>query len=254
MAVGFAHGVLNTDNMSLLSITIDYGPFGFLDAYDPTFTPNHSDDEGRYSYAHQPSIFKWNLARLADALEPIVSTEDAQSMVVFLENFDIMYKNEFSKEMRLKLGVPQHPDEDRLVRMLVFMMESQRADMTQTFRQLGEIDLDTVELAECWALQSLSQHAKFQEFISLYKKIRDESNVSESERKATMARSNPRYVLRNWMAEAAIRQAETDDFQLTRTLLRILRNPYEMDQEAEQLGFSKPPPCWSKSLRVSCSS
>ena len=93
-AVGFAHGVLNTDNMSLLSVTIDYGPFGFLDAYDPSFVPNHSDDEGRYSFANQAPVFKWNLASLARALNPLLDAEDRPKLAAILDGFDAAYQEQ----------------------------------------------------------------------------------------------------------------------------------------------------------------
>ena len=256
MLHGFTHGVLNTDNMSLLSITIDYGPFGFLDSYNPSFIPNHSDDEGRYSYANQPKIFKWNLACLARALQPILSLEEQKEAASTISLFDDIYQQQFAAHFRRKLGLTQQSQhESRLFQLLLDMMQLRRADFTETFRQLGQINLNSIELGEeHWALNSVSMHPTFGEFIDLYKEIAKETGVSEEERRTLMNSVNPRYVLRNWMAEAAIRQAEKDDFHLTTLLLEILTKPYEKNDEAEALGFTKPPPDWACSLRVSCSS
>lgn len=256
MACGFTHGVLNTDNMSLLSITIDYGPFGFLDSYNPLFVPNHSDDEGRYSYVNQPKIFKWNLACLARAIQPILTVDEQKQIAEVITQFDQMYQDQYTANFRRKLGLLKpNKDEAKLLQLLLDAMQQRRADFTQTFRQLGQIDLNNIVLDEGhWALNSISTHPNFGEFIELYQRIVNETEVSEEERRTIMNSANPQYVLRNWMAEAAIRQAEKDDFHLTNLLLQILRNPYVKDAEAETLGFSKPPPDWACSLRVSCSS
>jgi len=255
MAVGFTHGVLNTDNMSLISITIDYGPFGFLDAYDPSFIPNHSDDYGRYSYENQPAIFKWNMTRLAMALEPLLSNTQTAEMAETVKKYDSLYRGLFLDAFRKKLGLTAaSPDEEKLIQLLLDIMDSQRADFTQTFRQLGLLDLEEPDVSQHWALLAINQHVHFDEFLQLYRKILADLKISEKERRSLMKASNPQYVLRNWMAEAAIRQAESDDFHLTNVLLKVLKNPYEVDAEAEQLGFSKPPPNWSCSLKISCSS
>ena len=258
-AVGFAHGVLNTDNMSLLSVTIDYGPFGFLDAYDPSFVPNHSDDEGRYSFANQAPVFKWNLASLARALSPLLDAEDRPKLAAILDGFDAAYQEQLVGHFGRKLGLTTNSaDLARLVQMLLDTMEATRADFTQTFRQLSRIDLTAAPIPDdLWAVKALAVHPTFAEFLSLYRQLAAEAGLSETDRRTTMDKTNPQYVLRNWMAEWAIRAAEKEnggDWIPTRTLLRILRRPYEVDPEAEALGFSGPPPAWSCSLRVSCSS
>lgn len=242
--------------MSLLSITIDYGPFGFLDSYNPSFVPNHSDDEGRYSYLNQPKIFKWNLACLADALQPLLSAEEQKQTADIINRFDEIYLEQFMSIFRRKLGLSRPAkDEVGLIQLLLDIMQQGRADFTQTFRQLGDIHLDNIELSEeHWALHSVSNHRRFSEFIGVYQASLKETQTSEEERHRIMNNVNPQYVLRNWMAESAIRQAEKGDFHLTNLLLKVLRKPYEKDDEAEALGFSKPPPDWACSLRVSCSS
>lgn len=257
MACGFTHGVLNTDNMSLLSVTIDYGPFGFLDSYDPAFIPNHSDDEGRYSYNNQPKIFKWNMARLADALQPLIQTnEHEQLLSEKTDEFDRIYKKEFLTIFRRKLGlIKPAADDVQLIQKLLDLMHLRRADFTQTFRQLGQIDIFNLKLDDKhWALKGLSNHQNFGEFIDMYKRAANEIGITDEQRRAVMNETNPQYVLRNWMAESAIRKAMADDFHLANVLLRVLRNPFSEDEEAEGLGFSNPPPSWSCTLRVSCSS
>ena len=209
MAVGFAHGVLNTDNMSLLSITIDFGPFGFLDSYEPNFIPNHSDDEGRYSYSNQPAVFKWNMARLADALSPLTSEQDQQAIKAILDDFHLIYERHFVAAFRRKLGLksnaqaPKSGDQEQkqillLLEMLFEMMTNQRADFTQTFRQLASIDLkETSDFSAHWALNSLSKHRNFDAFLDLYRELIRDANVSEEERQSTMNSCNPQYVLFN---------------------------------------------------------
>ena len=248
--------MLNTDNMSLLSITIDYGPFGFLDEYEPHFIPNHSDDEGRYSYQNQPAVALWNLSRLADALGPLVNDEGAAAIRQVLQDYADAYKSRYLSEFTRKLGLTEVLDgDDALIKLLLDMMEVRRGDFTQTFRQLGQIDVfQTKDFEPFWALNLLSGHRNFSRFFDMYRERLTRSQVDDVQRRSAMNAVNPQYVLRNWMAEAAIRQAESDDFDLTRVLLRVLRNPYQVDAEAEKIGFSKPPPSWSKSLRVSCSS
>lgn len=134
-------------------------------------------------------------------------------------------------------------------------MHYQRTDFTQTFRQLGQIDIFDFNLQDRhWALKGLSKHRNFGEFIDMYKRVVNEIGITDDQRRALMNRKNPQYVLRNWMAEAAIKEATQGNFELTNVLLRVLRNPFTVDDEAEALGFSKPPPSWSCMLRVSCSS
>ena len=157
-----------------------------------------------------------------------------------------------------KLGLTS-PSSDlaRLVQMLLDTMEATRADFTQTFRQLSRIDLTAAPIPDdLWAVKALAVHPTFVDFRSLYRQLAAEAGLSETDDNG-QNKSAVQYVLRNWMAEWAIRAAEKDDggdWIPTRTLLRILRRPYDVDPEAEALGFSGPPPAWSCSLRVSCSS
>uniref|UniRef100_A0A8C1Q3A6 Selenoprotein O n=1 Tax=Cyprinus carpio TaxID=7962 RepID=A0A8C1Q3A6_CYPCA len=203
MSVGFAHGVCNTDNFSLLSITIDYGPFGFMESYDPNFVPNTSDDEGRYSIGAQANVGLFNLQKLLE------------------------------------------------------LMEDTGADFTMTFRQLSEVTMSQLQTGSIppsmWALSDLLSHEYFRDWVQLYLKRLMESD-SDAARQHRMQGVNPRYVLRNWMAESAIRKAEKNDFSEVALLQKTLTEPFVEQEEAERAGYSSKPPSWAQQLRVSCSS
>lgn len=135
-AVGFAHGVLNTDNMSILGLTIDYGPFGFVEAYSPHFTPNHSDDEGRYDLGNQANIGRWNLERLARALRPLLPPDRQPELEMVLASYSRTYEEQRLNLFRRKLGLAgTEPEDGELVELLLESMELTEADFTQTFRQ-----------------------------------------------------------------------------------------------------------------------
>ena len=144
LSVGFAHGVMNTDNMSVASVTIDYGPFGFVDEYSPDFVPNTSDDTGRYDLESQASVGLWNLQKLAVALAPlVVDDEKRKQFDAVLDNYKRVYQSHFARLFRAKLGLKTDGDEDlKLVGSLLAAMETKYADFTQTFRDLSEISLD----------------------------------------------------------------------------------------------------------------
>lgn len=258
MSVGFTHGVLNTDNLSLASITIDYGPFGFLDSYDPNFIPNHSDDGGRYDYESQPSICLWNLGRLAVALTPILSNTKHEQLQYILAGFLESYKVEHTKLFCQKIGLTFDPnkldEEIELVDLLMKAFFASSADFNQSFRDMSETDLDSWESSKKWALGKLNQVKKFKVFMEAYKKRLERENIPETTRMERMQQVNPRYILRNWIAQKAIEQAENGDFEMVKLLYKILSNPYVENKEAEKQGFAGPVPNWSKDLVVSCSS
>ena len=146
-AVGFAHGVLNTDNMSIASVTIDYGPFGFLDEYKPGFTPNHSDDDGRYDFQSQAGIGRWNLAKLAIALRPLLSAGNQNNLeTLLIKGYWPVYNAKLLELWRAKLGlVTEEEGDGALVELLLATMEVVEADFTQTFRDLAEVSLEDLE-------------------------------------------------------------------------------------------------------------
>ena len=258
-AVGFAHGVCNTDNFSLLSITIDYGPFGFMDDYDPDFVPNTSDDEGRYSFSNQPRVGFYNLQKLGDALSSLLESGVESA----LRGYPLVFNEVYMELMRRKLGLVGREERDEaLVILLLQLMQATKADYTITFRELSETILHNLvrgNLPEtAWATSKLCLHPKWSIWVTLYAaRVRDSHPVvsyAEGLRMQEMQAANPCYVLRNWMAERAIQLAEHGDFSEIYQLYQVLRKPFERQSEGETTGYSRPPPPWSLTLRVSCSS
>uniref|UniRef100_A0ABI7YMQ5 Selenoprotein O n=1 Tax=Felis catus TaxID=9685 RepID=A0ABI7YMQ5_FELCA len=218
MSVGFAHGVCNTDNFSLLSITIDYGPFGFMEAYNPDFVPNTSDDEGRYKIGNQANIGIFNLNKLLQALNPILDPRQRQLAAQILEGYPVLYYTRFRELFKAKLGLlGETKGDDDLIAFLLHLMEKTAADFTMTFRQLSEITQSQLQELnipqQFWALNMISKHKLFPAWVSQYLlRLKSNVNDSDSERRKRMTTVNPRYVLRNWMAESAVRKAERNDF------------------------------------------
>jgi len=259
-AVGFAHGVMNTDNMSIMSVTIDYGPFGFVDEYNPRFIPNHSDDSGRYDLESQVNIGLWNLDKLAVAMRPLVSPDTRSQMEIVLKGYGVKYQEVWSKLFRQKLGLLSdggEEDED-LINTLLEVMESIDADFTQTFRDLSELSLDDLvsfKIPESsWGLHQCLKNKKIKDFLALYGARLKKEGREDEHRMSDMQTINPRYILRNWIAQRAIELAENDDFSEVQFLLDLLNNPYNINKIAEEKGYANPPPGWSKKLAVSCSS
>ncbi|XP_055340048.1 protein adenylyltransferase SelO, mitochondrial-like [Paramacrobiotus metropolitanus] len=255
-SVGFAHGVCNTDNFSLLSITIDYGPFGFLDAYDPNFIPNSSDDEGRYAYKKQPEVGFFNLNKLREAMLPLI--QSPAQLDAALEKYWNRFYRAYNREFMKKFGViREHQDSQKLIAVFLDILTATGADFTASFRQLNLLLLaeDVVQIpTDAWALHKASRHKKWNYFTSLYRNIALDIRLSDSERINVINSTNPVYILRNWMAQQAIMTAEQDDFSEVNDLWQILRTPYTEQAYAEKRGFSRESPKWAKYLKVSCSS
>ena len=237
-AVGFAHGVMNTDNMSILGLTLDFGPFGFMDAYDPHFICNHTDEQGRYSVINQPGIAHWNLRALAVALSRVVPSE---ALVEELKKFEAHFAGHYRLLMRAKLGLTREDeDDDRLIGALLAAMAKGRADYTLTFRQLPRADVDWLDRfgaarddAEAWRIRWRTR--------------------TQGEDLSGLDRVNPKYILRNWVAETVIRAAEDHgDLAPLEQVFCLLQSPYDENPEAE--AFASPPPPDLCDLEVSCSS
>lgn len=257
--LGFAHGVLNTDNMSMASVTIDYGPFGFVDAYQPGFTPNHSDDMGRYDLQSQGNIGSWNLEKLATALKPLLSQENQRSLDMVMAGYEDTLTRHQHTLWRKKLGLEEEREGDTaLVENLLDIMAVVGADFTQTFRDLSELRIEDLEVGEipstAWGLNQCFKHKEAGAFLKMYTDRVKKEKGTEEERRQRMGGRNPRYVLRNWMAQAAIEMAEKDDFSEVQFLHTLLQDPFTINREAEALGYSSPPPAWAARLAVSCSS
>jgi len=263
-SVGFAHGVLNTDNVSVLGLTIDYGPFRFADEFDKNMTPNSSDDERRYSYNRQPAVMEENLSHLLAALSNLMTFQEYRDAENALKTFRVVYQQEYMQAFQRKLGLSsvQLANEDEtLISQLLSIMADQKADFTATFRQLSDISLHALLKMKSknvknlpWALQQLAQHSSYSSWLVRYAKRLKQTGVSDSERRSVMQRANPHYVLRNWMAQQAINAAETNDFSIIHLLQTILTKPFEEQSAAELMGYSSRPPLWFRNITVSCSS
>ena len=346
--VGFCHGVLNTDNMSILGLTIDYGPFGFLEYFDKNNICNNSDSDGRYSYAKQPEMCKWNCEQLAKALSPFAALSKTKPIT---DEFDQLYSKFYLAKMRNKLGLRKPLETDReFIEDLFDTLQVVRADFTIFFRSLHAISLTgdcAFEFLRCsrpvkneerdqysdWveyvidnsagvedlllkmkpkyppeALQKLvyilqnqpemlmfynispeSIHREIEKieeiarlkdlepkelrkenetvlrvwlnkYLDRLKKEIPENATAEEieklnkERETLMIKTNPKYILRNYIAQQAIEQAENDDFTLANQILDLLADPYGLKDVEDVHGFSGKPPSWALKLKVSCSS
>jgi serine/tyrosine/threonine adenylyltransferase len=252
-AVGFAHGVLNTDNMSILGLTLDYGPFGFMEDFDPGFICNHSDEQGRYAFDRQAEICYWNLACLAQGLLPLVPKEG------LLETLN-KYGDEFNRQMHqlmcAKLGLRDATDDDRNLWIdLMNLLAKRRADYTIFFRNLGDfantVDADNHGLREMFC--DPADWADWTAWAGRYRQRLAAERSEDDERRERMNRVNPRFILRNYLAQTAIDKAvNAKDFSEIDCLLGVLRRPF--DEQPGLEGYSRPSPEWGKHLVVSCSS
>lgn len=242
MRVGFVHGVMNTDNMSILGLTIDYGPYGWLDVYDPNWTPNTTDNQHRrYRFSQQPGIALWNLNRLAEALSPVSS-----NLTKSLEGFREVFLSEWEKMMSAKLGLTTFKAE--LVMQLDSLLQMQETDMTLFYR----------ELADCTE-KGVPQNCFYQELQSETRRVL-EKWVSEwrsfSPDSALMNRTNPIFLVRNYLAQEAIDDLTKGDDRKLKALELALRTPYELNPQT-QLFIGKRPE-WARSKAgcsaLSCSS
>lgn len=249
-AVGFCHGVMNTDNMSILGLTLDYGPFGFLDAYDPEHICNHSDDSGRYAYRNQPEIGRWNLYCLGQALMPLIGEVETAETV--LKTYPQLYATAWSAAMRAKLGLRASlPQDQSLCDQLLALLAGQHIDFTIFFRTLGSLRLD--DASHDAPLRDLfPDRAAFDAWAVLYRERLRQENSDDPTRKRAMNRVNPKYILRNHLAETAIQRAQDKDYSEITRLAGILRAPF--DEHPGQESAAGLPPDWASGLAVSCSS
>jgi len=252
-AVGFCHGVMNSDNMSLLGLTIDYGPYGFLDGFDAGHICNHSDHAGRYAYANQPEIGLFNLQCLAQTLLPLL---DRDTAIAALHGYQAQFEAAHLARFREKLGLATAEDkDDGLLDALFDLMQANRTDWTIFWRRL--CDFDSCPEAQNAPLRDLFlDRPAFDTWAADYQaRLQREASVEgeqQAERQARMRRVNPKYILRNHLAEQAIRSAQTGDFNEIETLRRLLARPY--DEQPEFAAYAGFPPDWANTLSVSCSS
>lgn len=246
-AVGFCHGVMNTDNMSIMGLTLDYGPYGFMDGFRLAHVCNHSDSEGRYSWNRQPSVALWNLYRLGGSLHTLVQDVDALRAV--LDEFEGVFTQAFHERMGAKLGLAAwRPADEPLLDDLLKLMDANQADFTLTWRRLADavlgerapfqdLFIDRAAASD-WLDRLLARHA--------------EDGRAAAEVAAAMNRVNPLYVLRNHLAEEAIRAAKAGDATEIGTLMTLLRDPFTARAGCEK--YAGLPPDWANGIEVSCSS
>ncbi len=249
-SVGFCHGVLNSDNMSILGLTLDYGPFGFMDGFNAAHICNHSDHTGRYAWHQQPEIGLWNLHCLAQAL---LSLADKEALTDVLRQYQPYFEKAFAEQLRQKLGFHTWQDEDwDLTSRLLELMQRSATDWTLFWRALSTFDADSNP-----GNQSLRNffidREEFDAWSNDYRARLAQENNQQVERAPRMNLVNPVYVLRNHLAEIAIRQAvQKQDFSEIEQLRRCLAEPF--DEREEFAHYASSPPDWANELSVSCSS
>lgn len=247
-AVGFCHGVMNTDNMSILGLTIDYGPFQFMDGFDPDHLSNHSDTSGRYSYKRQPQVAHWNLFALAQALLPLIGEPD--DAMAALEPFKTLFPAELDKRMAAKLGFGEASEVSRTFgNEILSLMASERTDYPIFWRRwaqyLNGASVDTLR-------DMFLDRAALDLFLDRFQQATSH-DVPFQELGANRAlQSNPSVVLRNYLCEQAIALANQKDFSMVQQLLAVLENPFK--EHPEHAAWSGFPPDWASSIQISCSS
>ena len=245
-AVGFCHGVMNTDNMSILGLTLDYGPFQFLDAFVPGHICNHSDHHGRYAYNRQPNIAYWNLFCLAQALLPLI--EDQDTALAALESYKTVFPDAFMAQMHKKLGLTQAQESsEALVEPLLQLLAQNAVDYTIFWRRLSH----AVAQGQFEPVRDLfADRAAFDAWLLSYSELlalEDKALAAD-----LMLNSNPKFVLRNHLGEQAIRAAKGGDFSELATLQRLLERPF--DEHPGHEAYADFPPDWASSISISCSS
>ena len=251
--VGFTHGVLNSDNMSILGLTIDYGPFGFLDSYQSNFVCNHSDELGRYAYDQQPRVGLFNLSCLAQAMLPLIDADSgeaaAEQAKQLLGDYQPAYLEHYYRGMASKLGLQDFQEGDQdLFSMLFATMEGQ-IDFTHFFRALCDFE----ETGNNDQIRDLFlRREQFDDWSQNYLDRLSNQGADADARRQSMLATNPKYILRNYLAQQAITRAEGGDFSDVDELRSVLQNPFDEQPGAER--YAEEPPDWARHLDLSCSS
>ena len=259
--VGFVHGVMNTDNMSILGLTIDYGPYGWIDNFDLHWTPNTTDAEGlRYCFGRQPAIARWNLQRLAEALGSVIT--DHSMLSDGLAQFDQTFAQAMGDMLAAKLGLTGwHESDSSMVDQLFALMTESEVDMTIFFRHLADLDVSAPDLSVLRpafydSVKMKHYRERWDAWFAQYCQRVMTAPFDIEERKAVMNRTNPCYVLRNYLAQQAIDAATTGDYQPLQTLMQVMREPYQ--ERPEWASYAEKRPDWAKQKAgcsmLSCSS
>ena len=251
--VGFTHGVMNSDNMSILGLTIDYGPFGFLDSYQSAFVCNHTDQQGRYAYDQQPRVGLFNLSCLAQALLPVIDENDgdgaAEQAKQKLVEYQGLYTQYYEAGMRGKLGLVETGENDSELFEALFKAMEGQVDFTIFFRALCDFD----ESTEDYLLRdSFIHRIQFDQWADSYSQRLRAEGQDRATRQVAMRSVNPKYILRNYLAQTAISKAEDGDSSEVDQLYQLLTKPF--DEQPEREDYAQEPPDWAKTLDLSCSS
>lgn len=247
-AVGFIHGVMNTDNMSILGETLDYGPFGFMEAYDPGYVCNHSDDKGRYAYNQQPLIGLWNCNALAHAFSKLLPVEALREA---LQQYEPLFIESLLELQRKKLGLTTaQPADQVLIDDFLSLMAADRVDYTSAFRHLSHFSVQDSQSA----IRDLFINRKAcDDWLSRYRSRLNEESVTEEARKRAMLATNPKYILRNYMAEIATQKARKEnDFSDIQQIRQLLTDPFSERPDMED--YAGLPPDWASDLFIGCAS
>jgi len=248
---GFAHGVMNTDNLNITGSTLDFGPYGFMERFRPNWINNHSDYQGRYTYQQQPSIGHWNLWTWLNNLIPLCpaggdKAQWKEDLAKCLEHFEPAFLEHYTLGLCQKMGLPSlHKDSFDCAMAFLRVLQSEQLDYTQSFIRLQNKQYELIK-------DDCLDRRQFEGFLAQYHGIRGLQDTATLD--AAMAAANPRYILRNHMAQKAIELAERDDFSEVERLFQLLRQPYVQQPDLEQASDLAPLPGDQPEVAVSCSS
>lgn len=249
--VGFAHGVMNTDNLNITGSTLDFGPYGFMERFRPNWINNHSDYQGRYTYQQQPSIGHWNLWTWLNNLIPLCPADDDQEqwktdLVQCLTHFEPTFLEHYKHGLNQKMGLPSfHKDSFDCAMAFLRILQSEQLDYTQSFIRLQHKEYEAIK-------DDCLDRRQFEAFLTQYERIREHQDTDELD--AAMTAVNPHYILRNHMAQKAIELAERDDFSEVERLFCLLSQPYTRQTALEKPEDLAPLPSDVPEVMVSCSS
>ena len=258
-SVGFCHGVLNTDNMSILGLTLDYGPFGFMDKFAFNHICNHTDSQGRYSFANQPQVFYWNLLCLAQALLPLMARDDSdeameqavEEIKPVLTSFTNIYLQEYQVLMSYKLGFDGDTSEQslKIIQELIQILDKNSIDYTYFFRNLSRLIKEPqLSLLKDHFIDTVAYDTWITSYINQLQILKAEPELTIYK----MHQVNPKYVLRQHLAQMAITQSQAGDHTMVEKLQQCLTHPFDEQPEFEE--YAALPPEWANHLEVSCSS
>ena len=249
-AVGFQHGVMNTDNMSILSLTLDYGPYAFMDDFNYFSICNHSDETGRYAFDQQPNIAGWNLSALGHTFSHWLQQEEINEA---LNAFSSYFETHYFTLMREKLGLTLNKQDDKkeqeIIRRLLTLLHKHKVDYSYFLRQLCDFSLP---LENTFLIDALQKSPEFEQWFIDYNQLAAAESLENKTRQQQMKLKNPKYILRNYLAEAAIKQAEKGDFSEVGILLKLLKQPF--DEQPKHEKYASIAPEWAKDIEISCSS